>query len=81
MAKKKKTSKNKKRKFKFLKKIARGIYYILSQIYTFLDKVLITPLAKLLLLAQKPFKGRSKTIDRLLNNKIVLIVLADQIPF
>ena len=76
MAKKKKTSKNKKRKFKFLKKIARGIYYILSQIYTFLDKVLITPLAKLLLLAQKPFKGRSKTIDRLLNNKIVLIVLA-----
>lgn len=76
MAKKKKTSKNKKRKFKFLKKIARGIYYVLSQIYTFLDKVLITPLAKLMLLLQKPFKGRSKTIDRLLNNKIALIILA-----
>lgn len=73
---KKKTSKKKKRKFKFLKKMARGIYYVLSQIYIFLDKVLITPVAKLLLLLQKPFKGRSKTIDRLLNNKIALIILS-----
>ena len=73
---KKKTSKKNKRKFKLLKKIARGIYYILSQIYMFIDKIIVTPLAKLMLILGKPFKGRSKTIDRMLNNKIALIIVA-----
>ena len=72
----KKKSSNKKKKFKLLKKIARGIYYIISQIYNILDKLIITPLAKLMLLIMKPFKGTSKPLDRLLNNKMVLITLS-----
>ncbi len=72
----KKKSSKKKKKFKLLKKLARGIYYLISQIYIVIDKIIITPLAKLMLLAMKPFKGTSKPLDRLLNNKLVLISLS-----
>ena len=76
MANKKSSNKKNKKKFKILKKIARGIYYIISRIYNVIDKTTITPLAKLMLLIMKPFKGSSKPIDRLLNNKLVLITLS-----
>lgn len=72
----KKRSSKKKRKFRVIKAIAKGIYYVLSKIYSVFDKIIITPVAKLMLLAQKPFKGSSKNLDRLLNNKIVLIVFS-----
>lgn len=72
----KKSSKKSKKKFKLLKAIARGIYYIISSIYNVLDKIIITPLAKLMLLLTKPFKTTSKPLDRLLNNKLVLITLS-----
>lgn len=76
MANKKSSNKKKKKKFRLLKKIARGFYYIISKIYSIIDKLIITPVAKLLLLIQEPFKGSSKAIDRLLNNKVVLIVFS-----
>src|SRR5574344_2595949 len=76
MANKKSSNKKNKKKFKILKKIARGIYYIISRIYNVIDKTIITPLDKLMLLIMKPFKGSSKPIDRLLNNKLVLITLS-----
>ena len=66
----------KKLKFKFLKKIVRLIYNVLKKAYELIDKFIITPLAKLFLLIQKPFKGKSKILDRFLNNKIVLITLS-----
>lgn len=72
----KKSSKKKQKKFKLLKKLARGIYYAISSVYNILDKIIITPLAKLMLLITKPFKGSSKPLDRLLNNKLVLITLS-----
>ena len=76
MAKKKSSKKPKQKKFKLLKKIARGIYYIISKIYNIIDKIIITPLAKLFLLITKPFKGTSRPLDRFLNNKLVLITLS-----
>lgn len=76
MAKKKSSKKIKQKKFKLLKKIARGIYYFISKIYNIIDKLIITPLAKLFLLITKPFKGTSRPIDRFLNNKLVLITLS-----
>ena len=76
MAKKKSSKKKNKKKFSLLKKIARGIYYVISKIYNIIDKIIITPIAKLMLLIMKPFKGSSKPLDRLLNNKLVLITLS-----
>ncbi len=72
----KKRSSKKKKKFRLLKGIAKGIYYVLSKIYFVIDKIIVTPVAKLMLLVQKPFKGSSKRLDRLLNNKIVLIIFS-----
>lgn len=71
-----KKSSKKKKKHGMLKKIARGIYYFISEIYNILDKIIITPIAKLLLWITKPFKNSSKPLDRLLNNKTVLITLS-----
>lgn len=72
----KKKSSKKKKKFKFFRSIAKGIYYVLSAIYGVLDKIIITPVAKIMLLVQKPFKGSSKRLDRVLNNKIMLIIFS-----
>lgn len=72
----KKTVQKKKKKFKLLKKIARGIYFFISKIYLIIDKVIITPLAKLMLWIVKPLKTSNKPLDRLLNNKLVLITLS-----
>lgn len=75
--KKVKTKKTKqKRKFKLLRKIGRGIYGILSFIYSLIDKFIVTPLAKLMLWGQKKLEGSGKIFDRVLNNKVVLITVA-----
>lgn len=75
MAKKKKSS-NKKKKHSILKKIARGTYYCFSKAYNIIDKIIITPIAKFMLWITKPFKNSSKPLDRLLNNKGVLLTLS-----
>ena len=72
----KKRSSNKNKKNKFFKRLARGIYYTISKLYSIFDKLIITPVAKLMLLITKPFKGSSKPFDRLLNNKVMLITFA-----
>ena len=71
----KKTSKKKKNKSIFTS-LFNGLYWIISKIYNILDKIIITPLAKLLLLVLKPFRGMSKPFDRLFNNKVMLITLS-----
>ena len=72
----KKKSSKKKKKNGLFKKLARGIYYLISGIYAVLDKIVITPLAKLMVLVMKPFKGASKPLDKLLNDKMVLITIS-----
>lgn len=72
----KKKSSKKKKKYGLFKKIARIVYYSISGMYVILDKVIITPLAKLMVLIMKPFKGASKPLDRFLNNKMVLITIS-----
>ncbi len=75
MSKNKKTS-PKKKNFKLLKKIGRGIYRFFEAIYKFIDKIIITPISKLMLLLSNLLKTNNKPVDRLLNNKMVLIVFS-----
>ncbi len=72
----KKTSRKRKKKKSIIALLFDGIYSILSSIYNILDKILITPLAKILLLMLKPFRGMSKPFDRLFNNRLMLITLS-----
>lgn len=72
----KKKSSKKKKKFILFKSIAKGLYQVLGRVYSIMDKIIVTPVAKLILLAQKPFAGSGKRVDRLLNNKIALITLS-----
>ena len=51
----KKNSSKKKKKFILFKNIAKVFYQIISKIYRFIDKVIVTPIAKLILIIQKPF--------------------------
>ena len=71
-----KKSSKKKKKFILFKSLGTVLYQALSKIYSIIDKVIITPLAKLILIVQKPFAGSGKKIDRIFNNKIALITLA-----
>ena len=59
MNKVKKTS-SKKRSHKILKKIGRAIYRFFEIIYKIFDKLLITPLSKLIILVGKLFKTNNK---------------------
>lgn len=74
MAKKKSSKKQKKNKM--LIKIARGIYATVSNIYGAIDKIIITPIAKFILVIQKILKDSGKVVDKLLSIKIFLIVLS-----
>lgn len=75
MSNKKKKS-SKKVKFRFFKFIGKEINRFCRFLYSIFDKLLITPLAKLMLFASKVFHTDSKPLDRLLNNKSFLIVLS-----
>lgn len=80
MSKNKKTS-SKKKSFKLLKTIGRGIYRFFEAIYKIIDKIIITPISKLMLLISNLLKTNNKPIDRLLNNKMILIVLSLVLAF
>ncbi|MBQ6547113.1 MAG: hypothetical protein IJL74_03865 [Bacilli bacterium] len=67
---------SKKKKFILFKNIGKFLYRIISSVYSVIDKLVITPVAKLLLLIQKPFTGSGRVLDRLLSNKSVLITLS-----
>ena len=71
----KRSSKKKKKDGLFIT-LGKGIYKLISKIYDILDLLIITPLAKLLLLILKPFRGLSKPFDRLFNNRLMLITLS-----
>lgn len=72
MSKKKKSSK----KTKLWKKIGRGIYKFFYGIYHVIDRIIITPISKLMLKISNAFKNNEQPIDRLLNNKMFLIVIS-----
>ena len=67
---------SKKKKIILFKNIGKFLYRIISSVYSVIDKLVITPVAKLLLLIQKPFTGSGRVLDRLLSNKSVLITLS-----
>lgn len=75
MSKTKKTS-SKPKNYKTLKKIGRGIYRLFNTIYKVIDKIIITPISKLMILISNIFKSNNKPVDRLLNNKLFLIVFS-----
>lgn len=74
MKKNKKSSK--KVRFKFFRAIGNSILRFFKFIYSIIDKILITPVAKLMMFISKIFRTNSKPVDRLLNNKTFLIVLS-----
>lgn len=78
----KKTKKaSKKKNYKLLKKIGRAVYRFFEGIYKIFDKLLITPLSKLMILVGKLFKTNNRPFDRLLNNKIFLITFSLLLSF
>lgn len=77
----KKKNSSKKRNYKLLKKIGRIIYRFLETIYNLFDKIIITPLSKLMILVMKLLKTNDRPFERLLNNKIFLIVFSLVLAF
>ena len=66
----------KKRNYKLLKKIGRALYKFFAGVYNIFDKLIITPLSKLMLLIMKSLQSNNKPFDRLLSNKVFLIILS-----
>lgn len=66
----------KKKNHKFLKKLGRAVYRFIEAIYKIIDKIIITPISKLMIMIMKLFRTNNKPFDRLLNNKIFLIVFS-----
>lgn len=66
----------KKKSHKFLKKLGRAVYRFIEAIYKIIDKIIITPISKLMIMIMKLFRTNNKPFDRLLNNKIFLIVFS-----
>ena len=76
MATKKPQKKKKQKKPNPLAKIGHGLYSIFSKIYSIIDKIIITPVAKFILWLSGLFKNTNTVFDRILNIKSVLIVLS-----
>lgn len=72
---KKKSSKKKKR-FVLFKKLGKIISNFFKAIYKFFDKIIITPISKILYSISKILKTNNKPLERLLNNKSFLIILS-----
>lgn len=70
------SKKNSSKKPKLWKKIGRALFKFFSAIYGVIDKIIITPVAKVLMIFSKLLKSNNKPIDRLLNNKLVLITIS-----
>lgn len=72
---------SKKVRFKLFRSIGNSILRFFRFIYSIIDKILITPIAKLMMFISKIFRTNSKPVDRLLNNKTFLIVLSLVLAF
>lgn len=81
MSKKEKSSKEKKNKNKFWKKLGRGLYNFFAAIYRVFDRFIITPISKLMLAISNLFRTNNKPLDRLLNNKMFLIAFSLVLAF
>lgn len=64
-----------------MKKIIKKICLFIGKILKLIDKILITPIMKLLLKINDLFSSNSKTIDRILSNKQSLVVISLLISF
>ena len=73
---KKKKSSKKKNQNSFFKKIGKGLYIVFSKIYSIIDKLIITPVAKFILWLSGLFKNTNTVFDRILNIKSVLIIIS-----
>ena len=80
MSKSKKSS-SKKKNHKFLKKIGLFIINVIEGFTKIIDKIIITPISKLMLLIMDLFKNNNKPFDRLLNNKSFLIIFSLVLAF
>lgn len=54
----------------------RGIVGFFKAIYSIFDKIIVTPITKVLLFFSGIFRNNDKPLERFLNNRIVLIVLS-----
>ncbi|HPE14866.1 MAG TPA: CdaR family protein [Bacilli bacterium] len=67
------------------RKLKKGLFIKIGNffrsIYKFFDKIIITPVTKLMLFIMKLFKSNNKPLERFLNNKIVLISLSLVLAF
>jgi len=72
---------SKKVKVKAFKKLTNPIIKFFQLIYSIIDKIIITPVAKLMMFLSRILKTNNKPLDRLLNNKIFLIVLSLVLAF
>ena len=61
---------------KLKKGILSSIGNIFTVIYRFFDRIIITPVTKVLMLIMQLFKSNNKPLERFLNNKVVLITLS-----
>ena len=73
---KKKKSSKKKKQNSFFKTIGKGLYIVFSKIYSIIDKLIITPVAKFILWLSGLFKNTNTVFDRILNIKSVLIIIS-----
>lgn len=73
---KKKKSSKKKNQNSFFKKIGKGLYIVFNKIYSIIDKLIITPVAKFILWLSGLFKNTNTVFDRILNIKSVLIIIS-----
>ena len=64
-----------------MKKIIKKICLFIGKIIKFFDKILITPIMKLLLKINNLFGNNSKTIEKIFNNKQSLVVISLIISF
>ena len=78
---KKNKNNSSKKKNNIFKKIGRGLYRLISDIYNVIDSFIITPLTRVLMAGLKLIKTNNKPFDRLLNNKIFLITFSLIIAF
>ena len=72
----KKKSSKKKNQNSFFKKIGKGLYIVFNKIYSIIDKLIITPVAKFILWLSGLFKNTNTVFDRILNIKSVLIIIS-----
>lgn len=74
MSKKKKSSK--KGNSSFFKNAGKAICNFFKKVYQLIDRFIITPVTKFLLMIMSIFKRNSKPLDRLFNNKAFLITFS-----